>query len=406
MYKVKWISIVGLCLVAMAAFGAMAASSASAGEYGVCLKTARVAEGKVLHYTGKWKDAACERERQANGEYEWYPGRTGIGRGAPVVTAEAFEYKGPSTSVVLRSAAGTITCGGSVTEGAILGAQYNVEKTVFNKCTLSVTKGKCTGVDDPQLKAGEIGEFSDTYLLDHGTKGPSGLEPKELEVWNASFASEGYPYYPYQAIFECAPGVLFRVGGQLSGVVTPVSTMTPKWTVASGEGKGEQDLVSEYSENGGLTWEPTGPNVLTVTASYTTKSDRKIEVRECNEKGAVSEGKGAFPCEVSESNPAFTVEKLQEIKGSKAGFTTSELTGKIGQTVDYEIIVKNTGNVSLKFGKLSDANCTSIAPSGEETIAVGGEETYTCHHELTAVGSYSNEASDTGTPPEGPPDHA
>ena len=107
--------------------------------------------------------------------------------------------------------------------------------------------------------------------------------------------------------------------------------------------------------------------------------------------------------EVSESNPAFTVEKLQEIKGSKAGFTTSELTGKIGQTVDYEIIVKNTGNVSLKFGKLSDANCTSIAPSGEETIAVGGEETYTCHHELTAVGSYSNEASDTGTPPEGPP---
>src|SRR5207245_2683421 len=44
------------------------------------------------------------------------------------------------------------------------------------------------------------------------------------------------------------------------------------------------------------------------------------------------------------AQPAFTIEKLQEIAGSPAGFTTATLTGKVGQTVDYEIIVKNTGN--------------------------------------------------------------
>ena len=96
------------------------------------------------------------------------------------------------------------------------------------------------------------------------------------------------------------------------------------------------------------------------------------------------------------AEPSFTIEKLQEIEGSKAGFTKSKLTGKNGQTIDYKIVVHNTGNVSLKFGKLSDANCTSIAPSGEETVAAGGEETYTCHHELTAAGTYTNEATIEG----------
>ncbi len=96
------------------------------------------------------------------------------------------------------------------------------------------------------------------------------------------------------------------------------------------------------------------------------------------------------------AEPSFTIEKLQEIEGSKAGFVKTKLSGEIGQTVDYKVVVKNTGNVSLKFKPLSDANCTGISPSGEVTVAAGGEQTYTCHHELTAVGVYSNEASIEG----------
>jgi uncharacterized repeat protein (TIGR01451 family) len=96
------------------------------------------------------------------------------------------------------------------------------------------------------------------------------------------------------------------------------------------------------------------------------------------------------------AEPSFTIEKLQEVAGSGKGFTTSELTGKIGQTVDYEIIVKNTGNTSLKFSKLTDANCEGISPSGEAELAAGGEQTYTCTHKLTATGKYGNKGSITG----------
>src|SRR6202007_3060440 len=90
--------------------------------------------------------------------------------------------------------------------------------------------------------------------------------------------------------------------------------------------------------------------------------------------------------------PSFTIEKLQRLASSNT-FTKEELTGKLGQTVEYEVIVKNTGNVSLKFKALSDANCEGISPSGEVTIAVAGEQTYSCTHKLTSVGKYTNEAS-------------
>jgi hypothetical protein len=96
------------------------------------------------------------------------------------------------------------------------------------------------------------------------------------------------------------------------------------------------------------------------------------------------------------TSATFTIEKLQEIAGSNAGFTKSKLTGELGQTVDYEIIVKDTGNVSLSFKALSDAGCASISPTGEETLAPGGEQTYTCSHELTEAGTYANEASIEG----------
>ena len=128
---------------------------------------------------------------------------------------------------------------------------------------------------------------------------------------------------------------------------------------------------------------------LTAVGNYS--NEATIEGNE----GTGSETSNKVEVEVP-AEPSFTIKKLQEIEGSKVGFTKSKLTGTIGETVDYEIVVKNTGNVPLKFGKLIDANCTSIAPSGEETVAAGGEETYTCHHELTAVGVYSNEATIEG----------
>jgi uncharacterized repeat protein (TIGR01451 family) len=95
---------------------------------------------------------------------------------------------------------------------------------------------------------------------------------------------------------------------------------------------------------------------------------------------------------VVEEEPSFTIEKLQRVDGV-GGFTRTELGGKIGQTVEYQMVVRNTGNLSLRFAKLSDSGCEGIAPAGEATVAAGGQQTYTCHHTLGAVRSYSNEAS-------------
>ena len=103
--------------------------------------------------------------------------------------------------------------------------------------------------------------------------------------------------------------------------------------------------------------------------------------------------------------PAFTIEKLQEIKGSGAGFTPAQLTGAIGQTVDYEIIVTSTGNVALTFSSFTDANCDSgtiAGGPGSSPVAPGESTTYTCDHVLTTIGSYTNEATVTGAP-EGEP---
>ena len=95
------------------------------------------------------------------------------------------------------------------------------------------------------------------------------------------------------------------------------------------------------------------------------------------------------------SKPSFTIEKLQKIAG-EASYTTSELSAKVGQTVDYEIVVKNTGNVPLRFKEPSDPRCGGISPGGEQTLATGSQETYMCSHELTSTGSYANQASIEG----------
>ena len=117
--------------------------------------------------------------------------------------------------------------------------------------------------------------------------------------------------------------------------------------------------------------------ILATTATLTTTVRASAEFREVEE-------------------PEFTIEKLQEISGTSTGFTKNELTGKLGQIVDYQIIVANTGNVPITFSPLSDHNCTNITPSGATELAVGHTETFTCEHTLTTVGNWTNQAEIEG----------
>jgi hypothetical protein len=106
------------------------------------------------------------------------------------------------------------------------------------------------------------------------------------------------------------------------------------------------------------------------------------------------------------AEPAFTIEKLQEIAGTKTGFTSSPLKGAIGQVVDYEIVVKNTGIVPEQLSGFTDPHCdpgTEAGGPGSSALAPGQATTYTCNHMLTAVGAYTNEATVTATTVGGAP---
>jgi len=109
--------------------------------------------------------------------------------------------------------------------------------------------------------------------------------------------------------------------------------------------------------------------------------------------------------------PGLSVQKLQEIKGSGSGFTTSTLNATVGQTISYETIVTNTGNVDLALS-FNDPHCdpnTVMGPLGalnaNGTLAPGASAIYVCSHVLMAgdAPQLTNVATVTGQPPSGPP---
>jgi hypothetical protein len=106
--------------------------------------------------------------------------------------------------------------------------------------------------------------------------------------------------------------------------------------------------------------------------------------------------------------PALTIDKLQRIEGSGVEFTPSQLTGQVGQTVDYEIRVENAGDVPLDIEGFSDPQCdpgTIAGGVGGVALPVGASTTYTCKHELVsadeAAGKFTNTATVTAAPPPG-----
>jgi hypothetical protein len=260
----KRIGIVGLSLFAAFAFSAMVASTAMAGLYITCVKVAKVNK----KYTGMYTDAACSKlSATSEGKYE-------VGKPTfPILVTSK------SKSAVLSSGLGDITAKASTGMGEILSATLNLEETKFSTVVLGATKGKCTDLSEYEKTGkynGIVTSYSMTQLLDAGEVGGGGKElagsaPGAGEVWNDFTPDEGSPVYPYQAVYICEPGVIFRTSGstasQVQKVLTKPSTKGEQIFSAS---VGEQALYTEYSENGGVTFESTGMNVETVTGDTTT----------------------------------------------------------------------------------------------------------------------------------------
>jgi hypothetical protein len=104
--------------------------------------------------------------------------------------------------------------------------------------------------------------------------------------------------------------------------------------------------------------------------------------------------------------PELKLEKLQEVEGGAAGFTSAPIQAEPGQTIDYEILVHNTGNEPVELSPLLDPACEDIAGGPTSVVDPGAAAVaFTCKHTLTAAdlsaGLYENIARITGTPPAG-----
>lgn len=84
----------------------------------------------------------------------------------------------------------------------------------------------------------------------------------------------------------------------------------------------------------------------------------------------------------SDAAPDLSIVKYERI-GDKGNYVRGPLNGKVGDTVEYEIVVKNTGNVPLDV-TLSDPRCDAgtLTPTGTVTLQPGDSQTYYCSHKL------------------------
>jgi hypothetical protein len=156
----------------------------------------------------------------------------------------------------------------------------------------------------------------------------------------------------------------------------------------------------------------TGTNVTPIDAppgSYIIDAEAKWR------KASANGANGGFDIHAKVTcapRPELSVEKLQRIEGAGAPYTSSQQAGEVGQTIGYEILVSNTGNVPLTLGGFTDPRCDPSTISGGPAggvLAPATSSAYLCTHVLTKmdleVGTYANTVLLTGTPPsgDGPP---
>jgi hypothetical protein len=264
----KRIRTMGLCLVAMFAFSAMVVSVAQAGQVGICARTART--GKMFKGAYLEKNclkAASKEEVEKGGttnRYEW-------------TSAAGHKYtaKGPTVHLrmpetIVNGLEAEVRCKSSTGAGEWTGNTTGVDTIVFKRCTLNGTHGQCTSEG---LSAGDI-ETSpldvtlvtypetreqqrlneETHVVEFSPVGPA-----EERAWLEYSAAPGHAYTEY----VCEPDVMVRTLGTLAGLVightaSPFNAMRQMVQTSFGPGIGVQDLNAEFSDNGGMSWEPTG----------------------------------------------------------------------------------------------------------------------------------------------------
>jgi hypothetical protein len=102
--------------------------------------------------------------------------------------------------------------------------------------------------------------------------------------------------------------------------------------------------------------------------------------------------------------PAYAIQKLQSIAGSGQAPTAETLTGKVGEVVDYQVTVTDTGNTPLTFSEFKDSRCDPGTIVGGSPTPIEPSQTlvFSCTHTLTTddekAGFYMNVATVRATP--------
>ncbi|HME03024.1 MAG TPA: hypothetical protein VKG38_08335 [Solirubrobacteraceae bacterium] len=224
-------------------------ANAGTGEYVKCVKTQKVDK----KYTGDYTTDTCTAR-----------GKTGESKYELAEVARATSQDTTKIAHLANVVGGEVTCtkGSGTDEVAV---PTEVDETVhFTGCALSSTGGTCTTTGD---SAGEITFASFSRLIGHGEKGPSGGEPVIGEVWDSLESTMAFRgEEPYETEYICEAKYLVRTHGTVSGSVAPVDAKpSHKGTLAFEEHKGEQSLVTEYSENGGASWKPASASTFAAT---------------------------------------------------------------------------------------------------------------------------------------------
>jgi hypothetical protein len=278
-------------MAALAAFAisAMAASSASAGTYYACVAKKKsvysnsscttVAEkkGKPSHKGGYESVPFSECVAQKKGEYangtcttKSLKAHKGKFEKKPGIKVEATT--GKATLETPAFGKNNVECSSSKTVGEITGPKSNTETVTFSGCKFEGLPCSTVGDASEELTTQKLA----SELIDHGEKGDSGLEPALGEVWNQ--LTPATP--PYFIEFTCGGVVKLRTEGSISGVYTSASLnhMSLTGVEEFGEGKGEQDLLTEAEEGSG--WVGPAPSLQVIEApgaSITTSA--YVEVR-------------------------------------------------------------------------------------------------------------------------------
>jgi hypothetical protein len=116
-------------------------------------------------------------------------------------------------------------------------------------------------------------------------------------------------------------------------------------------------------------------------------------------------GNGCFAATINPSPPAahpgLSIVKYERPAGS-SNFVKGPITAQVGQTVEYQIVVVNTGNVTETVD-LTDARCDAgtlvLVGTKSTSLVPGGSLTYTCSHKAVAGdgATFTNIAIANGT---------